>query len=113
MREHLHTLDSKVDEAYFAHLWPHIAAHKLVQVVVAADALSVPDHSAPQTQTADGTELFTFLGEDDGGDPPVRTGDLRALLERYPGRVRVRCVDDEVYFRLTGSRQRVSHSRKV
>ncbi|GMK60020.1 hypothetical protein CspeluHIS016_0902370 [Cutaneotrichosporon spelunceum] len=103
VQKHLATLDPKVDDAYFAHLWPHIASHKLVRIVVAEHALTDPN----PFPHPDGTELFTFLGEDDGGDPPVKTADLRALMERYPDRVRMRCVDDEVYYRLTGSRQRI------
>ncbi|BEJ18080.1 hypothetical protein CspHIS471_0703570 [Cutaneotrichosporon sp. HIS471] len=103
VQKHLATLDPKVDDAYFAHLWPHIASHKLVQVVVAEHALTDPN----PFPTPEGTELLTFLGEDDADDPPVKTADLRALMERYPDRVRMRCVDDEVYYRLTGSRQRI------
>lgn len=52
-------------------------------------------------------ELFVFLGEDDKGIPSIKTGDLNALLERYPSRIRLRATDDEIYYRITGLRKRV------
>lgn len=55
-------------------------------------------------------ELFRVLGDDDGGGPAIPTTDLAALLARYPGRLRLRCTEDEIYYRLTGSRKRVGYS---
>lgn len=106
----LQTLDSNVDEAYFAHLWPLLARHSSTEVVIAADALpgvTVHDEKIMFHDELQ-RDLFRVLGEDDEGDPPVKTGDLNALLERYPARVRLRCTEDEIYYRLTGSRKRVS-----
>lgn len=62
-----------------------------------------------QIKGEDGTVLFTFLDEDDaelGGDPVDKT-DLAGLAAKWGSRLRIRCTDDEVYFRLTGSHQKV------
>lgn len=113
VRAHLQTLDSHVDDAYFAHLWPLLARHPCTQVVIAADALpdanGVIPEGVPLTDELQ-NDLFRVLEADDGGDPPIKTSDLAALLQRYPARVRLRCTEDEIYYRLTGSRKRVSSS---
>lgn len=111
VRAHLQTLDSNVDDAYFAHLWPLLARHPCTQVVVAADALPSVGGVIPEGVPLNDplqSELFRVIEGDDGGDPPIKAGDLTALLERYPARIRLRCTEDEIYYRLTGSRKRVS-----
>jgi hypothetical protein len=71
----------------------------------------VPDNVPPTDPLQN--ELFRTIEGDDGGNPPVNTGDLTGLLERYPSRIRLRGTDDEIYYRLTGSRKRVSLSATV
>ena len=39
------------------------------------------------------------------------TADLRRLVETWGSRLRIRCTDEEIYFRLTGSHQQVSRSQ--
>lgn len=59
---------------------------------------------------ADTNGLYSLLGEDDGdgeGARIVRTN-LRGLAEKWGSRLRIRCTDDEIYFRLTGSHQKVT-----
>ncbi|KAL1410906.1 hypothetical protein Q8F55_001849 [Vanrija albida] len=116
LRSHLEKLDSNVDADYFSYVWSLLARHPNLQVAIAADALPTGDVGAPTeergpspaAEPADGErELFTVLGDDDAGTPPVAKTDLGALLQRYPQRVRIRCTDDEIYYRLTGSRRKI------
>lgn len=116
LRSRLHSLDTNVDVDYFAYVWTLLARHPNLQVVIAADALPVGDVGAPTEERGpspppdpadDGRELFRVLGEDDGGSPPVARTDLGGLQLRYPQRVRIRCTEDEIYYRLTGSRSKV------
>lgn len=62
------------------------------------------------SQAGDRTEgLIRMLGEDDGdaaGQKVVRT-DLRGLMEKWGSRFRIRCTDNEIYFRLVGSNHKV------
>lgn len=76
--------------------------------MIAADVLPGVEKDVPDVPPPAGTDLFKVLGHDDGGSPPINTSDLAGLLERYPGRIRIRCTEDEIFFRLTGSRTKVS-----
>lgn len=58
---------------------------------------------------ADVAPLIRVLVENDGeGEMPIPKSDLKALRERWGSRVRIRCTDQEIYYRLTGSHQQVS-----
>jgi hypothetical protein len=50
------------------------------------------------------------LGEYDNteGDRLVKTADLKGMMGKWGSRLRLRCTDDEIYYRLTGSYQKVS-----
>jgi hypothetical protein len=63
-----------------------------------------------QVRGEDDAVLFTTLEGDDGelGGKPVERTDLAGLAEKWGNRLRIRCTDDEIYFRLTGSHQKVS-----
>lgn len=50
---------------------------------------------------SEGEVLLTFVDAD---------GDLSGLLEKWGNRLRIRCTEDEIYYRLTGSHQKVSQS---
>lgn len=54
-------------------------------------------------------ELIRIIGEDDGDEDgdKVKTTDLERLKEKWGSRLRIRCTDNEIYFRLTGSHYRV------
>lgn len=57
-----------------------------------------------------GEVLFTIIDDDDaalGGDPVLKS-DLVGLAYKWGSRFRIRCTDEEVFFRLTGSHERVS-----
>lgn len=54
------------------------------------------------------TDLYRYIEGDDGDDDPVRISDLGALMSKWGSRLRVRCTDDEIWMRLTGSPHRVS-----
>lgn len=88
LRAHIQKLDPAIDDDYFAHLWQLLVRKPNVEVVVAED-------------DEDGD--LRPVGEDE--EFPARN--LAGLLLKYP-RVRVRGSDDEIYYRLTGSRKRVS-----
>jgi hypothetical protein len=60
---------------------------------------------AEEDQGGDENELIRALGEYDGGG--VMTADLIAMTAKWGSRLRLRCTDDEIYFRLTGSYQKV------
>ncbi|WVQ97216.1 hypothetical protein IAU59_004326 [Kwoniella sp. CBS 9459] len=57
-----------------------------------------------------GAGLLRVLDVDDSqeGDPgqPVLKTDFRKLSEKWGARLRIRCTDDEIYYRLTGSHQK-------
>lgn len=53
-------------------------------------------------------ELIRDIKADDGGG--IARSDLDGLSVRWGSRLRVRCTDDEIYFRLTGSRVKVRDS---
>ena len=58
----------------------------------------------------DGEILFTLVDEDDsalGGEPTLKT-DLVGMLQKWGSRLRIRCRDEEIYYRLTGMHERVS-----
>lgn len=88
LRAHIQKLDPAIDDDYFAHLWQLLVRKPNVEVVVAED---------------DEEGDLRPVGEDE--EFPARN--LAGLLLKYP-RVRVRGSDDEIYYRLTGSRKRVS-----
>ena len=65
-----------------------------------------------------GEVLFTLLDEDDSllngpGEEAVFKEDLSGLLQKWGSRLRIRCTDDEVYFRLAGTHIRVRFSVTV
>ena len=58
--------------------------------------------------------LMRVIGADDGDDKgqSLQRTDLLALEEKWGSRLRIRCTDEEIYFRLVGSHQKVgSHTR--
>lgn len=88
LRAHIQKLDPAIDDDYFAHLWQLLVRKPNVEVVVAEDE--------------EESDLRSV--REDEEFPPRN---LAGLLLKYP-RVRVRGSDDEIYYRLTGSRKRVS-----
>ena len=54
-------------------------------------------------------QLIRDIGLDDGGG--IARSDLDGLAVRWGSRLRIRCTDDEIYYRLTGSRVKVGHSQ--
>ncbi|WVF70857.1 hypothetical protein IAT40_005651 [Kwoniella sp. CBS 6097] len=58
-----------------------------------------------------GAGLLRVLDDDDSqeGDPsqPVSRTDYRGLSEKWGARLRIRCTEDEIYYRLTGFHQKV------
>lgn len=57
----------------------------------------------------DGKVLFTLLERDDSmlGGTPVAKNDLVGLMEKWGSRLRIRCVEEETYYRLLGTHQKV------
>lgn len=55
--------------------------------------------------------LIRDIGDEDGMG--TSKWDLAGLENRWGSRLRLRCTDDEVYFRLTGSHTRVSADEKL
>lgn len=57
----------------------------------------------------DQQQLLRFLDDDDGGDGEdrVQVSDFARLVEKWGSRLRIRATDQEIYFRLTGSHDRV------
>ena len=55
-------------------------------------------------------ELWRLLEGDDGGEGEDKapTADLPRLLDKWGSRLRIRASDDEIYFRLVGTTQKVS-----
>ena len=58
----------------------------------------------PQVSPEEG--LMWDLGLDDGAG--IAKDDLNGLAQRWGSRLRLRCTDDEIYYRLTGSHSKVS-----
>lgn len=52
-------------------------------------------------------QLIRDIRADDGGG--IARSDLDGLSVQWGSRLRLRCTDDEIYFRLTGSRIKASH----
>ncbi len=54
--------------------------------------------------------LLRVLGEDDGDEEAIRVmkTDLRGLMEKWGSRLRIRCTDDDIYFRLVGTHHKVN-----
>jgi hypothetical protein len=68
-----------------------------------------------QIKGQNGEVLFTILEDDDAalnrkGEEAVIKEDLAGLMQKWGSRLRIRCTDDEVYFRLTGTHTRVSRN---
>jgi hypothetical protein len=68
--------------------------------------------SGTAMQPGDGEDhaaLLKQLGQDDGDEGnPIQTKDMNAMVEKWGSRLRLRCTDDEIYYRLTGAYQKVS-----
>jgi len=65
-----------------------------------------------EAEGPDGEALLTFIGVDDGGqgDQKISKDDLAGLVSKWGSRLRIRATDEEIYYRLTGSRQKVCAS---
>jgi hypothetical protein len=70
---------------------------------------------AKEGEGADGTEpdeeetLIHELVTDDGDEnDPTSVSDLPKLEAKWGSRLRLRCSDEEIYFRLTGTHEKVS-----
>lgn len=77
-----------------------------------AAELLVSTEEVMQIKGENGEILFTILDDDDA---PLKAGetvtreDLAGLMQKWGSRLRIRCTEDEVYFRLTGTHTRVGH----
>lgn len=59
----------------------------------------------------DSHDLIRILCEDNGAQrkgEEVSIKDYEALSAKWGDRLRIRCTEDEIYFRLTGQHERVS-----
>lgn len=76
-------------------------------------AASAPMPKTPRIKregpdVADVAPLIRVLADDDGeGDSAILKSDMKGLQERWGSRLRIRCTDQEIYYRLTGSHQQV------
>lgn len=52
--------------------------------------------------------MRVLVDDDDDEEDPVLISDLPKLEAKYGSRVRLRCSDEEIYYRLTGTHQKVS-----
>jgi len=61
------------------------------------------------TDEQEGDALMRFVGANDGGEgaQKVPRDDLAGLLAKWGSRLRIRATDEEIYYRLTGSHQKV------
>lgn len=63
---------------------------------------------AAKTETSNVAELVRVLQSDDGdAGQPISVMDLGGLVDRWGSRLRIRCTEAEIYYRLTGSHQEV------
>ncbi|KAI9634557.1 uncharacterized protein MKK02DRAFT_9015, partial [Dioszegia hungarica] len=117
LQEHLAKRDSYLDATSFAYIYTLLCQHPSIRIAISTYPLGRGcerqrqggQKGLDQIKGEDGTVLFTFLDEDDaelGGDPVDKT-DLAGLAAKWGSRLRIRCTDDEVYFRLTGSHQKI------
>ncbi|KAK8865706.1 hypothetical protein IAR55_000851 [Kwoniella newhampshirensis] len=67
-----------------------------------------------------GQSFLSVLGGDDGGtgdDTPdldkIPTTDFRRLSAKWGARLRIRCTENEIYYRLTGSHQKMSRITSI
>ena len=78
-------------------------------VKLPAGRLDSDDSGLIPVGNADEPTLIRVLGRDDGDrQSPVRKDDYVGLVEKWGARARLRCTDDEIYFRLTGTHQKAS-----
>ena len=63
-------------------------------------------------QEAGGEALLRFIEKDDGGEgeEAVSRADFPGLIAKWGSRLRIRATDDEIFYRLTGSHERVRMS---
>ncbi|KAL7425064.1 hypothetical protein Q5752_000752 [Cryptotrichosporon argae] len=116
LHAHVRTLDAAVDDDLFRHVFRLLSRHQVVEVLITAypadgdDGGSVGPAPLPalpaHALTPD--ELVRVVRADDGELAPVRKDDLAGLVGRWGSRVRVRVTEEEMYYRLTGSHQRVA-----
>lgn len=64
------------------------------------------DEESKKAKPSLGDGLIRDLETDDGEGIPRE--DLNGLAQRWGSRLRLRCTDEEIYYRLTGSHQKVS-----
>jgi hypothetical protein len=78
------------------------------------DGEETPLVDADEVKTEE-SDLITYVDTDDGGqgEDKVLKSDLRGLTAKWGSRLRLRCTDEEIYFRLTGSHQKVNTLRSL
>lgn len=102
---HLFGQESKTSKEVAAEKRAESERHKSLGVKISkANAKKKEKQSYKETEE----ELIRDIKADDGGG--ISRSDLDGLSVRWGSRLRIRCTDDEIYYRLTGSRIKVRTS---
>ncbi|EIW72900.1 hypothetical protein TREMEDRAFT_26114 [Tremella mesenterica DSM 1558] len=121
LQQHLISLNPSIDDDFFTFVWRQLCQHPSIQIIVASYPVPRPDGTIiteraekdklKKKKLKSGTtaDVVRFLKEVDNVEEPVlNRSDLPGLLTKWGTRLRVRCVDDEIYSRLTGLPHKIS-----
>lgn len=119
LQKHLSSINPSFDKTTFIYVWRSLCRQPAIEIILTSEPFTA---SAGQVAAATGKkrkhddqvdshDLIRILCEDDGaqkkGDK-VSIEDYEALSAKWEDRLRIRCTEDEIYFRLTGQHERVS-----
>ncbi|OXG21104.1 hypothetical protein C366_01657 [Cryptococcus neoformans Tu401-1] len=119
LQKHLSNLNSSFDKSTFNYVWRSLCLQPTIEIILTSDLFTtsighvatVKGKKRKYGNQVDSHDLIRILCEDNGAQrkgEEVSIKDYEALSAKWGDRLRIRCTEDEIYFRLTGQHERLS-----
>ncbi|OXC70975.1 hypothetical protein AYX13_00392 [Cryptococcus neoformans] len=119
LQKHLSNLNSSFDKSTFNYVWRSLCLQPTIEIILTSDLFTtsighvatVKGKKRKYGNQVDSHDLIRILCEDNGAQrkgEEVSIKDYEALSAKWGDRLRIRCIEDEIYFRLTGQHERLS-----
>ncbi|OWZ70764.1 hypothetical protein AYX14_03820 [Cryptococcus neoformans] len=119
LQKHLSNLNSSFDKSTFNYVWRSLCLQPTIEIILTSDLFTtsighvatVKGKKRKYGNQVDSHDLIRILCEDNGAQrkgEEVSIKDYEALSAKWGDRLRIRCTEDEIYFRLAGQHERLS-----
>lgn len=119
LQKHLSSINPSFDKTTFVYVWRSLCLQPAIEVIrtsklftaSAGQVAAAKGKKRKHDDQVDSHDLIRILCEDDGAQKKgeeVSIKDYEALSAKWGDKLRIRCTEDEIYFRLTGQHERVS-----